>query len=140
MLSKIRYCSQKNTSLCVLYIYSIFSSHTTYGCQVWGQGDNQLIKRVKNLQNKAIKLIYFKSHDCEPIPIYKENKILKFQDQVVHLSNNLFIYDYLNKKLPDAFANTFSLTQYRHSHQTRNTSKHILNLPQVLGKSLAQKV
>ena len=128
MLSKIRYYVPKKSLLSVYY--SIFSSRMTYGCQVWGQGDNQLIKRIKNLQNKAMKLIYFKSHDCETSPIYKENKILKFQDQV-HLSNSLFIYDYLNKKLPDAFANTVSLTQYRHSHQTRNTSKHILNLPQV---------
>ena len=115
MLSKIRYYVPKNILLSVYY--SIFSSHMTYGCQVWGQGDSQMIKRINNLQNKAIKLIHFKSFD-------------KFQDHV-HLSNNLFVYNYLNKNLPDAFVDSVNITHSQHNYQTRNTTKHLLNLPQV---------
>ena len=122
-------CVPKNILLSVYY--SIFSSHMTYGCQVWGQGDSQMIKRIKNLQNKAIKLIHFKSFDCETIcQIYKIKKILKFQDHV-HLSNNLFVYNYLNKNLPDAFVDSVNITHSQHNYQTRNTTKHLLNLPQV---------
>ena len=102
----------------------------TYGCQVWRQGDIQLIKRINNLQNKAVPLIYFKSHDCQTSPIYKENKILKFKDHV-HLSNNLFIFEYLTNNLPEAFDNTLTLTNSQHNYETRNATKHLLNLPQV---------
>ena len=128
MLSKIRHYVPQKILLSIYY--SIFSSHMTYGCQVWSQEDNPLTKRIQNLQNKAIKLIFFKTHDCDTSSIYKNNKVLKFSDQI-QLTNILFIYDYLNKNLPDAFVNAFSLAHNRHNHQTRNTTKLILNLPQV---------
>ena len=81
-------------------------------------------------QNKAIRLIYFQANDCAISSIYKEQRILKFQDHV-RLLNNIFVYNYLNTNLPETFADTFSLTSSQHNHQTRNATKQMLNIPQV---------
>ena len=128
MLSKVRHFVPINILLSIYH--AIFSSHMYYGCQIWAQGTSQFITRIKNLQNKAMRLISFKPYTFETSPLYKKHKILKFQDQI-YLLNILFTYEYLNDSLPEAFTDTFYLTNTQHTYVTRNVSNQSLTIPQV---------
>ena len=103
MLSKVRHYVPKD-ELKSIY-YAIFSSHMTYGCQVWGQKSNSThVKQVSALQDKALRIINFKPFRSSRNPIYKENKILKLED-FVKTQNCLMIHDYLHDTLPACFEN-----------------------------------
>ena len=53
LLAKIRHYVPKYL-LKTIY-YSIFNSHLIYGCEVWGQNENNvLVQRLQKLQEKAI--------------------------------------------------------------------------------------
>ena len=66
MLSKIRHYVPYDT-LHSIY-YGIFSSSLTYGSQIWGQFQNKHIKRLAQLQNKAIRIINFASYQSAVEP------------------------------------------------------------------------
>ena len=105
LLSKIRHYVPLE-QLKSIY-YAIFSSHLSYGSQVWGQKllDTHLIRK---LQNRAIRIINFKPSNYNTNNLYKTSNILKIND-MVKVENILFIYDYLNNLLPDCFQNEFHL-------------------------------
>ena len=54
----------------------------------------------------------FKAHSE---PIFKELKVLKFQD-MVRVQNCLFVHDFLNGNLPNSFENTFSKVESTHKN------------------------
>ena len=62
ILSKIRHYVPKFW-LKTIY-YSIFNSYLIYACQMWGQNENCL-KKLSSLQNKAIRTIDFKQQDFQ---------------------------------------------------------------------------
>ena len=106
MLSKIRYYTSPEQIVSIYH--SIFASHMTYGCQIWGHSPtNTYIDKIQVLQNNALRLITFAPdfHD-HVAPVYAKLKLLKIKDLIV-LKNMLFIHDYFNKKLPDSFENYF---------------------------------
>ena len=67
MLSKIRHYVPKDTLRSIYY--GIFSSRLTYGSQIWGQIQNKHVKRLTQLQNKAIRIINFASY-CSTVEPY----------------------------------------------------------------------
>ena len=60
-------------------------------------------------------------------PLYKESKIFKLKD-IVLLNNLQFVYDQINKNLPNSFHNFFTPNTEQHRHNTRENS---LNVPPV---------
>ena len=73
MLGKIRhYVPQKEL---ISIFYSIFSSHVTYGCQVWAQRCTSSVNNIFKLQNRAMRIINFKEFDASVDELYK-NEIL----------------------------------------------------------------
>ena len=74
MLSKIRPYVQYNTLISIYY--PIFSSHMTYGCQIWGQKGNANINKISILQNRMLKQIHFKPNDETVNPLYHKSNIL----------------------------------------------------------------
>ena len=48
--------------------------------QVWVQNKNKTFKAIEKLQNKALKIMYFKSNLESAKPLYKDLKILKIRD------------------------------------------------------------
>ena len=68
MLSKIRHYVSSNI-LTNIY-YAIFSSHLTYGCQIWGQNKNSHINRIICLQNKALKIMHFRSNNNSSLYLF----------------------------------------------------------------------
>ena len=88
MLSKVRHYVPKE-ELKSIY-YAIFSSHMTYGCQVWGQRYSSHLDKIFKLQNRALRIINFADFRANSNPLYANNKILKLQD-FIKLQNCLLI-------------------------------------------------
>ena len=80
MLSKVRHYLPQEQIISVYH--AIFSSHLSYGCQIWGQNEkSSLFKKISNLQKRALRIISFSRYDCPSVPIFKYYKILKLKDQ-----------------------------------------------------------
>ena len=126
MLSKIRHYVP-NEELKSIY-YAIFSSHMTYGCQVWGQKSNSThAKQISNLQDKALRIINFKPFRSPCKPIYKENKILRLED-FLKIQNSLLIHDFLHDNLPACFKDYYFQKNTRQV-QTRNSQIGCIFIP-----------
>ena len=126
MLSKIRHYVPRD-ELNSIY-YAIFSSHMTYGCQVWGQKSNSThVKQISNLQDKAQRIINFKPYRSTRNPLYKESAILKLED-FIKVQNCLLIHDYLHDTLPACFQDYYFKKNTRQI-QTRNSNIGCLFVP-----------
>ena len=75
MLCKIRHYVP-TTELRSIY-YAIFSSHMTYGAQIWGQTTTIHNEKITKLQNRAMRIISFSDYRADAEPLYKRNNILK---------------------------------------------------------------
>ena len=105
--------------------YSIFNSHLIYACQVWGQNEN-FLKKLFSLQNKAIRIINFKQQGFLVYELYYANGILKIKDYI-HLINFLFVRDALSNESLEVFSNYFRKFDNFHDHITRHSSRHSLH-------------
>ena len=85
----------------------IFSSHLSYGAQVWSTKLMTVNEKVFRLQKSAMRIMTFSEFNAHSEPLFKNMSILKFQHNI-DLSNCLFVYDFFHKNLPKAFANTFT--------------------------------
>ena len=126
MLKKIRHYVNLDT-LKNIY-HAIFGSLMQYGCQIWGQKINSHVKRIVKLQNRAIRVINFKDYQHPTEKLYKDSKILKFQDHI-SLLNYLFVSDSLMDNLPKSLCKQFSNVHQIHSHPTKNLVNHCITLP-----------
>ena len=126
MLSKIRHF----VSIDILrnIYFGIFSSILMYGAQIWGQSQNNHVKRIIKLQEKAIRIINFAEYHQPTPKLFKNSKILKFQDRIT-LKNFLFVHDSRTGHLPSIFTNKFKYLQEIHNHKTRNSTFHCVKLP-----------
>ena len=97
LLSKIRHYVLKFL-LRTIY-FSIFNSHLIYTCQIWDQKENT-IKKLSEIQDKAIRIISFKDKNYPTNELYYNNKIVKTSDYI-KLLNCLFVKSILsNNHLP----------------------------------------
>ena len=126
MLCKIRHYVP-DTELRSIY-HAIFSSHMTYGAQIWGQCITTHTEKIFKLQNKAIRIITFSNFQAEAGPLCKALHILKLDDQI-RLQNCLFVYDCLNKMLPTCFDDYFTKINDIHSNNTISSDLGCLFTP-----------
>ena len=112
MLAKIRHYTSPEQVKSIYH--AIFSSHMTYGCQIWGQSfNNTHINKIKTLQNNALRLITFSNDFRDHVtPIYAAQGILKIKD-LISLKNILLIHDYFKNKLPSTFNDYYKLKEYQ---------------------------
>ena len=99
-----------------------------YTCQVWGQKENQ-IKKISELQDKAMRIINFKPINHPVLELYKNNKILKLQDYI-KLLNCMFVKDVLAGNHIPVFEYVFMKTSETHRHRTRYSLRNTVVLPQ----------
>ena len=126
LLSKIRHYVPKR-ELISLY-HSLFSSHLTYGLQIWGQQLN-CEAEIAKIQKRALRIINFEDFRAASNPLFKSNAILKVND-TVKMKNIIFIYDYVNKRLPSCFQDDYSkLNDTYNSVRTRNSNLGCLFIP-----------
>ena len=87
--------------------------------QIWGLSVNKYIDRIFKIQKNALIIITKSEFNAHTNPLFRELKILKLVDQITFL-NCLFVHDYLNKRLPKSFDNTFVKLDEMNSINTRN--------------------
>lgn len=126
MLSKIRHFVPKE-ELKSIY-HAIFSSHMSYGMQIWAQSDSSHLENISKLQNRAMRIINFKEFDADCNPLYKDMKILKLMDFIA-LQNCLFVHDFFDNRLPACFDNYFKRIRDIHSYPTLNSELGCLSIP-----------
>ena len=81
MLSKARQFAPIDKLISIYF--AIFSSHMTYGCQIWGVNKSSLhFKKIERLQKKAVRIMSFSRHDAPSEPIFRKFNILKLKDQI----------------------------------------------------------
>ena len=96
-LAKVRYYTSENL-LRTIY-YALLESHMRYECQIWGQTSSQLTNEIAILQNKALRIITFSDRNTPADPLFKQLKILKF-DQMIQMDNCLLALKSHQQKSP----------------------------------------
>ena len=78
--------------MCSMY-YALFHSYLNYGLNVWSLADKTILKKIKVVQNNAIRAIAgLKRHEsCSKH--YKELEIIKLKD-TIFMNKIKFIWDY----------------------------------------------
>ena len=129
MLSKIRHYVPK-TELKSIY-HAIFASHLRYGCQIWGLENTKKVEKIGKLQDKALRIINFAEFRAPVDPLYFSNELLKLSD-MVRLSNCLLVHDFIQKVLPDCFADYFEKLEIKYTDfKTKNSELGNLFVPSV---------
>ena len=104
LLSKVRHFTSEN--LIKKICSSLFNSHLIYGYQVWGQCQDTELKKIENLEEKAIRIIKFLPNNA---PVFKEmhkSKIIKVKDFNI-IQNILFINNCLKEERLKSFNTAF---------------------------------
>ena len=118
MLSKVRHYVPEHELISVYH--AIFSSHMTYGCQIWGQNSSSChFKKIYQLQKKAIRIITFSGYKDHTEPLFKKLNILKLEDQI-SLFNCLLVHDQTRNLLPSSFNDFFIPCSDLYEADTRN--------------------
>ena len=128
--SKIRHYVPK--FLLKTIYYSIFNSHLIYGCEVWGQNQNNvLIHRLQKLQEKAVCLINFETNTNVVGRLLKDSNILKLTDFIKY-KYALFIRNPLRKENIPIFNEFYTLLNQNHVfYDTRGSTSQMLIVPQI---------
>ena len=78
ILSQLRY--QANIHILKTVYHSLFETHFLYACQLWGQNNKETQNQFRTLQIRAPTKIAFKNRYESVDLLYKNFKIIKFQD------------------------------------------------------------
>ena len=89
LLAKTRHYITKETLRSIYF--ALFHSHMTYGCQMWGQSETK-IKRLSQLQDRAIRIINHQDNNYDVNPLYNISKILRLPELITFI-NTMFVYD-----------------------------------------------
>ena len=117
LLSKIRHYVNENT-LRSLY-FSLFSSHMSYCCQIWGQNGSYNLNKILSIQRSALRIISFRPFRSNVSDLFHSLNIPLFSN-LVRISNILYVFDSLSSNLPVSIANYFCQSRDVHSYNTRN--------------------
>ena len=126
VISKVRYILDRNS---LLLIYnSLVESRLRYGILGWSTASNQLLNRLKVLQNRALRFIDFSPIATTILPIYAQFKVLPL-NQLIDIHRATYMFSLSNNDLPSVFrsyckkpthrymtrfAQVFSILNFRH--------------------------
>ena len=96
-----------------------------YALQVWGQNKNATFKEIEKLQNKAIRVMCFKSKLEPTKPLYRDLNILKIRD-LLTLNNCQFVQAHMIGKLPQNFNEHFKEMRNQHNYNTRQSKERMI--------------
>ena len=77
-----------------------------------------------------MKVINFQSSGSPTGPLYQENKVLKIAD-FINYKNALFVRNTLKRENPQVFHEMFIMLNQNSSYNTRGTTYHFFDIPQV---------
>lgn len=119
LLNRAKHLLNKD-SLRLLY-FALIHSHINYCSIIYFSAPDSALKRIVNIQKRAIRTISKKRFNSHCEPIFKEAKILPF-DMLIKFNILCFMWDHYNKKLPDSILSLFSYVgdNAGHGHDLRN--------------------
>ncbi len=100
VISKVRYVLDRN-SLLMIY-HSLIESRLRYGILGWSTASNQQIRRLKVLQNRALRFIDFSPIATTILPIYRQFNVLPLAN-LIDLARANYMYLFSINQLPVAF-------------------------------------
>ena len=123
IFAKLRYDIPKQ---CLLTLYdSLVASKIGYGLEVYGVAKNKDLKELQTLQNRILKIIYFKKHRFSTNRLHRELKILKISDlyqwKILKLMHNVH---YNKHHLPEVFEQYFETNKNLHRYETRQKANY----------------
>ena len=92
-----------------------------YAVQVWGQNRNQTIKEIEKLQEKAIRIMFFKGRNDPTNPLFKKLEIIKLKD-ILPYKKCISPYDQINENFPENFKDFFLTAENQHIYNTKSTT------------------
>ncbi len=102
--------------------FAIVHPHLTYGILAWGNASSSALQKTTILQKRAIRTIHRSNYNSHTEPLFKSSGILKVKD-LYESQVALFMHDYVCKKLPSSFDNTFKHNyEIQEAHQTRQSN------------------
>ena len=96
---------------------SLVKSHIEYGIIAYGGVEKYRLNRIKNLQKRAVRTVASKPKLSHTNPTFGNLELLKFDD-LYNLNAGIFLYKYINLKLPVSFLNMFRV--FPEPNRTRN--------------------
>lgn len=127
-INKIKYILPRR-NLVTLY-YTLVYPHLTYGITIWGGAHDIHLKKIIIFQKKLIRLISNVPYNSHTGTLFKTLNLLKFHD-IYELCIAKYVYKFLNKSLPHALSNIFTLSHDRHYHKTRHSTALNLEPPNI---------
>ena len=101
--------------------FAIFDPYLSYCCLVWAQNFSTT-QQILILQKKAVRIINFQPRSFHTSPLFKQNSILKFQDNIC-LENILFVSKSLDNLSPSIFNIWFSFSSDQHNYETSSSTQ-----------------
>lgn len=96
-------------SSCFADLYYALYLHLIYACQIWGLKET-LVRKLLQLQNKAMRVIKFKLDDHPADDLYDSNKIVKITEYI-KLLNCMFVKSILAKRLLNKLLRVFQISK-----------------------------
>ena len=107
--------------------YATIHSRIKYGIPLYGTADKNVIEPLQILQNKLLRVLTKKDHMYSTNKLHNELELLKIND--IYESEVLtFVYNCVNRNVPDVMGNYFTKMGDTHNINTRNKN-HILRDP-----------
>ena len=130
ILSKLRY----NASLdfCLQVYYSIFYSHLTYGCNLWGLTSEDNITKLEVLQNKCVRIMSFAPFNSSTNQIFIDLGLVKVRE-LISLSQLKIVYDFTQNSLPSDLMNLFNFSSDVHTapRELNSSVNKLIYIPRV---------
>ena len=122
ILAKLRHYVNYHTILSIYY--ALFDSHVNYSLQSWGHVPNESLDKISKLQNKAMRIIHYKTNRDSVAPLYLQSRILPTHLQL-KVKNCLFAFDQQRNNLPPYFRNFCKQMGTQHEHFTKSSKNKL---------------
>ena len=116
------------TTLRSIY-YAIVQSQLSCVCAVWGQ-NIKYNHRIRILQRKAMRIIFFSDFNDYTTPLFSKSKILKFID-FIQMDNCIFLNKSVSSSLHSLFSQVYLFANDHHNYKTRFASNGPLKISTV---------
>ena len=123
VLSKVRHYLDRR-SLMLIY-NSLFESRLRYALLVWGTTSENVLKKVKVLQNRAVRFITFSSFRSTLAPLYSSLKVIPLQ-KLLFLQRTSFMHSLHYKNLPFALGNYCHQPEHRYATRYATSENYVL--------------
>lgn len=106
--------------------YSTFHCHLLYGVLIYSSANSGLLNQISKKQKIAIRCISNSKYNSHTDPLFKELKIMRFEDMKLFHSMQ-FMHDFRQGLLPSSFANAWqTVGELNQRFPLRNASDYVI--------------